>query len=89
MLLLLLLLFYNNVDVNVHKHRMETDMNHIDDEVRKYSVIVGFLLIAIFVVPCISLALLAKCFQKQSNSARRVCSIIIIVETLIRGHLGL
>lgn len=43
------------------------------DEVKKYSVLVGFLLVLVFVVPCITLALMAKFFQKQT-SRRRVSS---------------
>lgn len=41
------------------------------NEIRKYSVLVGVLLVLVFVVPCITLAFLAKCFQKQSSHRRK------------------
>lgn len=55
------------------------EMESIDRQVKIYSVIVGFLLVLIFVVPCITLALVAKCFQKQTTTAtssRKVCIIM-------------
>jgi hypothetical protein len=46
------------------------DMEGEIEMVKKYSVLVGFLLVVVFVVPCITLSLMAKCFQKQSSRRR-------------------
>ena len=53
---------------------MDIDMDiamkeEIDRQVKIYSVVVGFVLVLVFVVPCITLALVAKCFQKQTTTA--------------------
>ena len=55
--------------------RMEMESDGIEmaaEEISKYSVVVGFLLILVFVAPCITLALTAKCFQKQGSTSRKV-----------------
>ena len=42
------------------------------DDVSKYSVLVGFVLIVVFVVPCVMFALLAKYFQSPDRIRRGV-----------------
>ena len=41
-------------------------MEQIADDVSRYSILVGFLLIIIFVAPCVAFALLSKYCQKPS-----------------------
>ena len=49
---------------------MET-VADVRGDVSKYSVLVGFILIVIFVVPCVMFALLAKFFQGPDAADRR------------------
>ena len=48
----------------VFEDEMAEDGSNSGD-VTKYSILVGFLLIIVFVVPCVAFALLSKYFQKQ------------------------
>jgi hypothetical protein len=50
---------------------MEMDTDEVQGDVSRYSVLVGFILIVIFVVPCVMFALLAKFFQSPDVSDRR------------------
>ena len=49
----------------------ERSPEEVAADVSKYSVLVGFLLIIVFVVPCVVFALIAKKFQSQP-AARKV-----------------
>ena len=42
----------------------------VSNEVRQYSIVVGFLLIVVFVVPCVAFALLSKYCQKQTRKRK-------------------
>ena len=50
--------------------RIDMTTEDVSDEVRKYSILVGFLLIVVFVVPCVGFALLSKYCQKQTRKRR-------------------
>ena len=54
-------------------------------EIQKYSVVVGIVLVIVFVVPCITLALVAKCFQKQTAGGRKVGVYICLCVCLHSG----
>ena len=50
--------------------RIEMTAEDVSNEVRQYSIIVGFLLVAVFVIPCVAFALLSKYCQKQRRKRR-------------------
>ena len=50
----------------------------VRSDVSKYSVLVGFILIVIFVVPCVMFALLAKFFQTPETDRRRSVSEVCV-----------
>ena len=50
--------------------RIEMNAEDVSNEVRRYSILVGFLLIVVFVVPCVGFALLSKYCQKQTRKRR-------------------
>lgn len=49
----------------------EMMMKQIANDVSRYSILVGFLLIIIFVAPCVAFALLSKYCQKQATDQKR------------------
>lgn len=49
------------------------DAEDVSNEVRRYSILVGFLLIVVFVVPCVGFALFSKHCQKQTRKRRVSC----------------
>jgi hypothetical protein len=51
--------------------RIEMNAEDVSNEVRRYSILVGFLLIVVFVVPCVGFALLSKYCQKQTRKRRQ------------------
>ena len=57
---------------------MEGDPD-VSGDVSKYSVLVGFILVVVFVVPCVMFALLAKFFQSPDNERRRSVSVYQLV----------
>ena len=61
--------------------RIEMNAEDVSNEVRRYSILVGFLLIVVFVVPCVGFALLSKYCQKQTRKRR--------VSVLSNKHLSL
>ena len=50
---------------------MMENSEDLSKEVSRYSVVVGFILIVVFVVPCVLFALLAKFFQTPDGIRRR------------------
>ena len=48
----------------------QMEAEDVANEVRQYSILVGFLLIIIFVVPCVGFALFSKYCQKQTRRKR-------------------
>ena len=50
--------------------KVEMTAEAVSREVRNYSIMVGFLLVAVFVVPCVAFALLSKYCQKQRRKRR-------------------
>ena len=50
--------------------KIEMTAEDVAEEVRRYSILVGFLLIVVFVVPCVGFALLSKYCQKQRRKRR-------------------
>ena len=50
--------------------QIEMTAEDVSNEVRRYSILVGFLLVAVFVVPCVAFALLSKYCQKQRRKRR-------------------
>jgi hypothetical protein len=51
--------------------QIEMTAEDVSNEVRRYSILVGFLLVAVFVVPCVAFALLSKYCQKQRRKRRQ------------------
>ena len=49
---------------------VQMEAEDVSNEVRQYSILVGFLLIIIFVVPCVGFALFSKYCQKQTRRKR-------------------
>lgn len=50
--------------------KIEMTAEDVADEVRRYSILVGFLLIVVFVIPCVGFALLSKYCQKQRRKKK-------------------
>lgn len=51
---------------------IQMDVEDVSNEVRGYSILVGFLLIVVFVVPCVGFALFSKHCQKRTRRKRKV-----------------
>ena len=70
----------------------EEELDALRSQVSRYSILVGFILILVFVLPCVLFALLAKYCQKQpirrkvcvSTSPLRVC-VWVGGHTLVSG----
>ena len=71
--------------------QIEMTAEDVSNEVRRYSILVGFLLVAVFVVPCVAFALLSKYCQKQRRKRRvrthPVCVRARVCVNLFRGLL--
>lgn len=60
---------------------MMDDSDAVKSDVSMYSVLVGFVLIVVFVVPCVMFALLAKFFQSSDPVRRKgVRETVCVVE---------